>query len=490
MLKRLATLLALLLVALPWLGCHRDSDALAWLEQKQGAVDRDFAGRVGNWEIAQPKAAFRVGDGVRTGADSTARLELSDKSKLSLEAKTLVRFLARPPGQSSQRMDVETGEAVIEVGSESLRLDTVIGSAILDPFTSARLSHTDNGLRFAVAIGAARIDAEGQPPVPVAKGETREFIVPGKAPPSPPSVDSAGPLEASSTAPTASAAPAIDMTGVTHGPDIFDFEASAGDSMVVHDPHPPTIVGLAKPDSCAGQFVVEVAGGRTPRRIAGEKTANLELSAGAHPYGVRCAKDDGTFDKPTARGTLTILADSGTRRLPTSAPSTLVDTDGRKYTVLYQNLLPSITLRWTGAPSGAAFTVHESSPHGSHAFSAGGPTFTFAPGSLGEGSHDLSFESAGKLSKVTTVTIRFDNAAPTASIFSPPASGFVPGGTISVTGTAMPGWGVSVGGNELSQDDQHRFAGQIAAPSGQRALLIRFTNPQRGVQYYLRRASH
>jgi hypothetical protein len=488
MFSRLAIVVALVVVTLP--SCRRDSDALAWLERKEGTVDRDFAGRVGSWVIAEPKAAFRVGDGVRTGADSTARLELSDKSKLSLEASTVVRFLARPPGQSSQRLDVETGDAVIEVGSESLRLDTVIGSATLEPFTNARLSRTENGLRFAVAIGAARIEAEGQQ-VPVAKGETKEFTVPGKPRATPAAVESASPADAPTAAPSASAAPvAIDMSGAIRGPDVFDFVAGAGDSMVVHDPHPPTVVALARPESCAGPFVVDVGGGRTPRRISGDKTANLELMGGQHPYSVRCAKDDGTLDKAIARGNLTVLADAGTRRLPTSAPSTLVDTDGRKYTVLYQNLLPSITLRWAGAPGGSAFTVHENSTHGSHSFSSAAPTFTFAPGSLGEGAHDLSFESGGRLSKVTTVTIRFDNAAPTASLSSPPPAGFAPDGAVSVNGTALPGWVVTVGGTELSQDDQHRFAGQVTAPSGQRALLIRFSNPQRGVQYYLRRAAH
>jgi hypothetical protein len=88
------------------------------------------------------------------------------------------------------------------------------------------------------------------------------------------------------------------------------------------------------------------------------------------------------------------------------------------------------------------------------------------------------------------VTIRFDNAAPTASLSSPAEGGFSSGGTVNVAGTAMPGWAVSVDGKDLPQDDQHRFSGQISAPAGQRGMLIRFTNPQRGVQYYLRRASH
>src|SRR6185436_10720796 len=147
---RFALLVFLCVTAWSFAGCRRNGDVLAWLEQRQGTVDRDFASRTGAWVSAERKAAFAVGDGVRTGTDATARLELSDKSKLSLEPRTLVRFLARPPGASAQRMDVETGEASIEVGTEALRLDTVIGSAILEPFTSARLTRTEGGLRFAI----------------------------------------------------------------------------------------------------------------------------------------------------------------------------------------------------------------------------------------------------------------------------------------------------------------------------------------------------
>src|SRR5678815_5506952 len=109
--KRLILLAITLLAAMTAGGCRRKQDTLAWLEKRQGSVDRDFTDRIGVWVSAEPKAGFKVGEGIRTGADATARLELSDKSKLSLEPQTLVRFLARPPGGSSQRVDVESGEA-------------------------------------------------------------------------------------------------------------------------------------------------------------------------------------------------------------------------------------------------------------------------------------------------------------------------------------------------------------------------------------------
>jgi hypothetical protein len=58
-----------------------------------------------------------------------------------------------------------------------------------------------------------------------------------------------------------------------------------------------------------------------------------------------------------------------------------------------------------------------------------------------------------------------------------------------VSGAALPGFSVSVGGKELAQDGQSRFSEQLTAPAGQRALAIRFSQPGRGVHYYLRRSA-
>jgi hypothetical protein len=85
------------------------------------------------------------------------------------------------------------------------------------------------------------------------------------------------------------------------------------------------------------------------------------------------------------------------------------------------------------------------------------------------------------------VDIRFDNATPAASIVSPADGSFGPGAQVKVAGTAAPGSTVSVGGVELTQDDQHRFSGDVQAPSAERALAIRFVHPQRGAHIYLRR---
>jgi hypothetical protein len=57
-----------------------------------------------------------------------------------------------------------------------------------------------------------------------------------------------------------------------------------------------------------------------------------------------------------------------------------------------------------------------------------------------------------------------------------------------VSGLALDGWKISAGGKALPLDDQLRFAGEVTAPAGERALAVQFENPHRGVHYYLRRA--
>jgi hypothetical protein len=146
-------------------------------------------------------------------------------------------------------------------------------------------------------------------------------------------------------------------------------------------------------------------------------------------------------------------------------------------------------VRWPSAPSGGPFSLTLRSQGKARQFSSAGPSFALPGGTLGEGSHELWFEGGGQRSRTTTVAVQFDNAAPTASISSPAEQGFARGARVAVAGTALPGWSVFAGGQELGQDSQQRFAADVQAPGDVRALLIRFSHPQRGVHYYLRRSS-
>jgi hypothetical protein len=152
-------------------------------------------------------------------------------------------------------------------------------------------------------------------------------------------------------------------------------------------------------------------------------------------------------------------------------------------------LLPKVSVRWPNAPSAGPFSLQVRSSKGQKRFAAASGSVQLPTGALGEGSHELWFEGAGQRSRATTVVVQFDNAAPTASIGAPGERSFAPGATVSVAGSALPGWTVSVQGRELPQDAQQRFSGEAQAPSDVRALAIRFSHPQRGVHYYLRRSS-
>lgn len=58
-----------------------------------------------------------------------------------------------------------------------------------------------------------------------------------------------------------------------------------------------------------------------------------------------------------AEGQVVILRDSGARQLPSFAPRANVSTDGRRYTVMYQHRLPSVTVSWPTAPSAPSYVL-------------------------------------------------------------------------------------------------------------------------------------
>lgn len=280
----------------------------------------------------------------------------------------------------------------------------------------------------------------------------------------------------------------IDVQG--RGPAVADFFIGAGGSVTVHDPHPPTALGIRFNGKCPGSGLIELR--HRGRQIAfsrGEGSANVAVPAGGYSYQLHCIADSGVSHTVAARGRVVVLHDAGTLALPRSAPASLVDADGRRYTILYQNLLPQITVRWPNAPQASSYVIRLTS-HGSvRTVSTSSPEYSFKAGEVREGTHQLTFSGGGYHSKTTTLAIHFDNAAPKASIEAPASGSFAPGSTVTVAGTALAGWKVVVGGKQMAMDPEHRFSGSAVAPTGQRALVIQLIHPPRGVDYYLRRSS-
>lgn len=279
-----------------------------------------------------------------------------------------------------------------------------------------------------------------------------------------------------------------EMEVAGRGPEFADFTVTASESFVVHDPSPPTAVELDFRATCADPANARLRlGSRVvlPRREPGRIV--IALPRGLHRYAVLC----GDADTAVAEGSVQVLRDTGTLQLPVTPPATFVDTDGRKYTILYQNQLPEVRVRWPEAPPADGYVLKIATGDKSREVAVKRAQHVLPPANLPEGVHTLVFATTGDApveSKSTTIKIRFDNAAPTAVVKAPKNGQFQAGATVLVAGTALPGWEVTAAGAPLPLDPQHRFKGDIRADPDKRAIAIRFEHRDRGVHYYVRRA--
>jgi len=273
------------------------------------------------------------------------------------------------------------------------------------------------------------------------------------------------------------------------GPGIADLSINPGESIVVHDPSPPTAVEIQVEKVCPnggrielGQHRISAASGNAERAIA-------VLQRGRHGYDIRCKKDDGFDRRAAASGVIQILRDEGIATLPRSAPTNFVDTDGRKYTIMYQNLLPAVRLSWPDAPKARGYRITVESNGKTKTFTAALNKMELKTGSLAEGDHIVKYETAdgATRSNATTIKIRFDNAAPTAVVKLPKNQDFNAGASIAVSGVALPGWLVTAEGTKLTLDDNQRFSGNVDVAAKHPALAIRFEHEERGVHFYVRR---
>jgi hypothetical protein len=205
---------------------------------------------------------------------------------------------------------------------------------------------------------------------------------------------------------------------------------------------------------------------------------------------VRCSGDTRS-EKPRAAGLLTVKLDSGNIPLSRRAPVNVLDADGRRYTVLFQSRLPALTLAWGGAPPAAHhLELHVESSAGERQFETTAARHVLPSGALPEGTYTWWYATdEGRLSPRTTVTIRFDNAAPTAQFFraaeaaEPAAPGAIP-----IDGVTMEGAKVTAAGQPVPVDDHGRFRVAVAPLSGDDAVAVRLEHPRTGVHYYVRRA--
>ena len=229
--------------------------------------------------------------------------------------------------------------------------------------------------------------------------------------------------------------------------------------------------------------MIEQVGGKQASR--GNGRANLAFGAGLRGYTLRCIGEDGSPGRIVARGTVQVVVDPGTRRLPARAPTSHVEADGRTYTIYYQNQLPEVLVRWPNPPAVQSYVLEVDAKR----IDLTEPTYLFRSGTLSDGAHRLSFQAPGRRSRTTTVEVRFDNAAPKASLSAPEDRSFAPGDLVTVEGVALPTWKVTLEGGTIAMHPGERFTGQVQTSKEHPDIAVRLSHPRLGTHYYLRRAS-
>jgi len=138
-------------------GCGRNNDLpLASLFELRGdSARRDYARSREHWERVDPRAVFRLGDGLRTDPPSSAVLNLAGGGQLQVRTGTVIRFLVDGADDDEQAIDVLTGEALLISGQDAMRLRTHVGVAVLTAGSQLLLTRTGNQLRLELEVGEA-----------------------------------------------------------------------------------------------------------------------------------------------------------------------------------------------------------------------------------------------------------------------------------------------------------------------------------------------
>lgn len=279
-----------------------------------------------------------------------------------------------------------------------------------------------------------------------------------------------------------------DPSAVAPGPDYANIGVRAGESFVVHAPEVPVAIAFDASHKCSGEVALDLvtaAGAKGKQRGQGRGRANLLFPAGTRGYTARCVDAKGAVGQVVARGSVQVLQDAGTRKLPPRAPTSEVEADGRTYSVYYQNQLPDIRIRWPNAPKATQFTLEVDGK----AQPLDKAEHVFRSGSLRDGKHQLAFQAGERRSRTTTVEVSFDNTAPTASLSAPNDRSFAPGSSVMIEGVVLPAWKVTVDGGTITMEGAERFVGQVATSSAKPDVAVRLTHPRLGTHYYLRRAA-
>lgn len=458
---RRALVLLLLLLVGGCSSCRKSGGAVATLIELDGTVETQRKTDDAPWAAAAKDEAYRIGDAVRTASDATARLRLARKGTLDLDPETVVRF--RRTAGDSLDLGVEAGAVELEAGELELVLDTAAGPARIQGGGRARVTAADGETRLEVLVGSVILEGKE-----LTAGMTMEIAMGGAIledepiEPPPPPPDAAPPA------------------GPGAGPALVDVVVEAGESATIHDPSPPTAVAVTFDCPDAGHL--EVAAGKkkgwdAAAVTSGQGRASAELPAGTRRYRVKCG------DKVVGDGKLVVEKDAARKQLPSRPPRNVVDADGRKYTVLYQNRLPEVVLRWIDAPPADSFVIHLETGKKTKTFAVKTARHALDSGDLREGNHTFWVQGGGRKSPKTTIEIAFDNAA--AAIYLKRVA--VEASKVEVEGAAIRDTTVSLEGDRVELDDQLRFSARTTVGEGRRHAALRIAHRSGGVHYYVLR---
>jgi hypothetical protein len=476
---RFALLLLLALLS----ACDGCGDHVAELVHTAGQVELERDKERGQFAAAEHGERLWLGDGLRTGADGRARLQLVPEGVALVEPNTLMRFLSEEPGKRHDRIALEEGTVSIDAAPLDLEVHTPRAIARLSRHGKLRVTASRGGEeQFDVLVGRVVIDHEGQ---------SRELSV-GES------------LAIPSTQPVPASAPEVTSLPTTPSPGAEAEDASVprappqpglavdanadldlpGESAVVHAPVLPLRVRIPLPP-CDQALRVDISNRARPRPLSAPVGAThvvAALEAGSQRVRVRCAST------VHADVRLRVQRDPATQELPKSAPQVAVEADGRNYTVHYQNVLPGVAFAWPRAQPASTYTLVLDRAGRAQRFPATGAALTLKPGDLVEGAYRFWFEAAGAAkSPESNLRIVFDNTARSAYLSEPRLGTLHEGPIITVAGAALSRSEVSVGEQRLGLDAQGRFRGDVPVAPGQESLAVRVRHPQAGLHYYLRR---
>ncbi len=438
----------------------------------------------------KPSIEFRLKRGRgRVRLDEEARWKKLTARTSTLPEGGQVRLWAKglalaKRGQASAEIH---GPATVTIGTAEILLKTTQGRLVLKADDSDVAIRVPGGVALAKKGGtraSVRVDKRGRTRVSVDRGS---LVLQGKDARDSVEYGEAGTLTANGVVSIARPLPTRS-----------DFAVVAGESLTAHHPTVPTPIRVRFNDICPDQGILEVTRSRTSfrkslTRARGSGSAIVLIPQGSFRYRVRCASGDKVAKRAKTQGSIRLIRDRGTKRLPRSPPQNTLEADGRHYTVYYQNHLPALTFTWPDAPSSGGFTLHLQPERGAKKkYKIKKAQRAFKSGRIREGVYRWWFESGEqtkKQSATTTLRVDFDNATPALYLRSPKPGERIQGDTVRVSGATIEGSIVSVDGVVLDQDRHQRFSAEVPLPKNEDALAVRIEHPRIGIHYYLRKLS-